>query len=132
MDWDDPTMFNFWGNGFMPATGMPPADEQAGRVKRTHGKPRLSLFPLVALVVGARVFEAGLRKEGRKPGDWRYAVRAPGGREKYTDSLLRHAHDFANGKLMDDGAGGTGQPSLGCVVANAAVLLWDQMTPGGE
>lgn len=105
----------------------------AAGTKRNHGKRRwATLLPLAPLGLAVDAFEAGLGKEDRKPGDWRAAVRAEGGRLAYRDALMRHAIGAVTGNGMDDGEDGSGLPHLAHLVATGLILLWDWQQDQGE
>jgi hypothetical protein len=106
----------------------PPVDHKSGdasiRYHADAGKPRWTLLPSGSLRQVLAVFEYGARKyEARS---WR---QVPDGRERYTESLLRHAMDL-HAAVEDGGPEAllsadheSGLPILAHLIADGLILL---------
>lgn len=85
-------------------------------------KAPLSLIPFKALAEVAHAFAEGLHKYGRN--DWRKG----GSWAFYTDKILRHAGEFADGADIDSDSG---RSPIAHVCADALILLFYIVTDRG-
>lgn len=81
-------------------------------------KPRWDLVPYKAMGKVVDVLTAGAKKYA--PENWRLV---PDARPRYFAAGMRHFTDWWLGKKLDDGPGGTGLPSLACVMCCVLFLL---------
>lgn len=91
--------------------------------KDTKGKLRWRLLPGGGVMQSVlRVLEFGARMHNEDIADPNWKRCKP---VDFQDALMRHVTAYViDGKWLDDGPKGTGEPHLACAVANAMFLLW--------
>jgi hypothetical protein len=114
-----------WGSGFCKidmgdysstATAQYAADDPKGAAGAK--KAPMHLLPPDALIEIAKVMGEGARKY--QP--WNF-IAARVCASTYIGAILRHWAEFAKGRDMDDGAGGSGLSHLSHIAANCMILL---------
>jgi hypothetical protein len=119
---EDPDCIYYTGLGSLKCNDCAERKKGAGN-KYDQGKPRLSLIPQSALIDVAQVLEVGAKKYSRD--NWKVV---PDATERYTEALLRHASEVADGLSVDDDPfredPESGLPHLAHVACNALFLLW--------
>ena len=83
-------------------------------VKNDQQKPRPSLLPMAELMEVVQVFEHGAEKYSAD--NWKNVER-----ERYVDSVLRHAIALAGGQVIDPDSG---LPHAAMISANGMIISW--------
>ena len=85
-------------------------------------KLRLDLVPVSAITAIGKGLTVGLKKHGERE----YLEHVT--EDELYAKTLRHLLAWRDGKVIDDGDGGTGLPHLYCVITNMAMLI-DKLEP---